>query len=281
MRKRFFKISGEGVVFMRCKGDSVRILYFNMRDLGSFPGLEDGDLHVWRFCLEDGRGFPKPEDYLSKDEMEQLERYKLESARECYRIGHTALRMILAGYLCMPADSLEFQVNPYGKLFLPEDYGIYFNISHAGEYVVLAFGRFSPIGIDIEEVYDLSAADVIIKRFFHPREAREYPAVSDSLRQDWFFKRWTVREAYVKGLGTGLYTAPESFYVREEADGSFSIETFDENSCDPYSFKAAGRQTVSAWRIQPLLAPDGYFCSLAFLETIPGQKINPQNSFFI
>lgn len=36
MRKRFFKISGEGVVFMRCKGDSVRILYFNMRDLGSF-----------------------------------------------------------------------------------------------------------------------------------------------------------------------------------------------------------------------------------------------------
>ncbi len=243
------------------------ILYFSQEELKPelFPVLSETDLHIWRFSFQDAEAFAEPETCLSQRELIRLSNYRDPSAALCYRVGHMALRRILSGYLGIPPAALDIQENPYGKLFLKER-SLFFNLSHAGEYILLAFCRFSPVGVDLEEVYDLTLAGSVVKRFFHPDERGEYSRLSGPAQMDWFFRRWTVREAYVKALGTGLSTSPESFYVGEGADGSFSVfpdrQDSGQNQSHSHPNEKKRRGAAAPWRILPLDAPTGYFASV-------------------
>lgn len=265
----FYNIhSGDGIMDQHSFYPQISYFQIDSIPADPFPAIAGNDIHIWRFSLTDVEKLPEPESCLSESELIQLYKYKLPDARLCYQIGHTALRLILSGYLHAPADKLDIRTNEYGKLYLPSESPVHFNISHAGKYIVLAFCRFSPVGIDIEEIYDLALADNVVKRFFHPDEAEEYRKLPLRLRQDWFFRRWTVREAYLKALGTGLNTPPESFYVREEKNSRFTVHpniTSSENLHLKEVDLKGNPDLKDHWLIFPLPAPEGYFCSLAFL----------------
>lgn len=95
-----------------------------------------------------------------------------------------------------------------GKPYI-KDLPIHFNISHAGDFVVCAISQ-TEIGIDIEQV---RAVDLkIAKRFFHQSEYEHLLAQQKSNQLDYFYSLWTLKESYIKWLGTGLTTPLDSFY---------------------------------------------------------------------
>ena len=92
--------------------------------------------------------------------------------------------------------------------------GIYFNISHSGEYVLCAVSE-KPVGCDIEKAEN--APFEITDSVFLPSE-RKYIAEAqndaDKLRR--FFRLWTMKESYIKMTGEGLGEALPRIEINPE-----------------------------------------------------------------
>jgi 4'-phosphopantetheinyl transferase len=91
-----------------------------------------------------------------------------------------------------------------------------FNLSHSGDWVVLAFGRNRNIGVDVEMIKVDLDVQSIASRYFTAEEAALIENAAD--RQTTFFHLWARKEAYVKACGSGLYRELSSFSV-PVADG--------------------------------------------------------------
>jgi 4'-phosphopantetheinyl transferase len=89
-----------------------------------------------------------------------------------------------------------------------------FNITHAGDYAVLALSAQS-VGVDLERFRPIDWRR-ISERFFHPIE-REHLANSIEPERD-FFRIWTLKESYLKAEGTGFSVSPASFAVLPEGE---------------------------------------------------------------
>lgn len=74
----------------------------------------------------------------------------------------------------------------------------YFNTSHSGEYLVMAFD-IVPVGIDVQEERAVKKPELIAKRF--SEEEREY-ALNGGLGA--LYHVWCRKEAYAKCVGSGL-----------------------------------------------------------------------------
>ncbi len=92
-----------------------------------------------------------------------------------------------------------------GKPYLPG--GAFFNLSHSGNYAVLAVSP-CEVGVDVEQVAPYSQA-VAEKCFTAPE--REW--LSRQSCGQAFFKLWTGKESVMKATGLGLRLPPESFNI--------------------------------------------------------------------
>ncbi len=101
------------------------------------------------------------------------------------------------------ADQLEFALKLNGKLYIkafPE-----FNISHSGNYVVLAVAKQSKtlnIGVDIEK--DRGLVNLSGLQAYFTQEEQHFLDLS-SEKSELFLKLWTRKEAFYKATGTGIY----------------------------------------------------------------------------
>lgn len=108
----------------------------------------------------------------------------------------------------------EIVVLPEGKPVFRENRDVYFNISHSGGYVVLAFGN-APLGVDIECVRETNLK--LAERFFAKEEYEYLLAQKEDDRKDAFCRIWTGKEAVVKAEGSGLSRSLDSFSVLENS----------------------------------------------------------------
>ena len=124
------------------------------------------------------------------------------------------IRYSLSEKTGLPAESLSFGYGRYGKPFVREASDISFSVSHSGSCVMLAVSD-RQIGADTEQIADTDIG--VAKRCFG---ADEYDLlVQNGFCSDTFFRLWTAKEAYVKMLGTGLYTSLDSFDTAAGIDG--------------------------------------------------------------
>ena len=104
----------------------------------------------------------------------------------------------------------HMETGPHGKPFAP-GLGICFNLSHSGEYALCAVCE-SEIGCDIEKI---GPAPLDVAKRFFPRE--EYIDIlsqpTPALQNERFFLYWTIRESYMKAVGTGLSLPQDAFRV--------------------------------------------------------------------
>lgn len=106
---------------------------------------------------------------------------------------------------------IHFATNQYGKPFLMGEPNFKFNISHSGHWVVMIFGT-EEVGIDIEEVKNIQLD--IAKRYFAESEYLDIMSKSELERLEYFFRLWSLKECYIKAIGTGLSTPLNSFSIR-------------------------------------------------------------------
>jgi 4'-phosphopantetheinyl transferase len=109
---------------------------------------------------------------------------------------------------------VAFTFGPRGKPALRGDSPIRFNLSHSGDLALFAFTANCEIGVDLEEVQNMSDIEQIASRYFCRAEASELLSIADTeLKQKAFYRCWTRKEAYVKAVGDGLYVRLDQFQV--------------------------------------------------------------------
>jgi 4'-phosphopantetheinyl transferase len=119
-------------------------------------------------------------------------------------------RCLAAGLLlrkfCGITDDSQLTSLENGKPYL-KDSDMYFNISHSGNYVVLALSK-SEVGVDIEKITPY--CDAVALHCFTPPEI-EWMRKEGS--DEAFYWLWTAKESIMKASGCGFSLPPESFCV--------------------------------------------------------------------
>jgi 4'-phosphopantetheinyl transferase len=195
--------------------------------------LEPGAVHLWKADVTrcDVRD---AETTLSVDEWARAERYLLPEARDRFVAARLTLRRILAGYTETPAAALQFDYSPYGKPALRTVDGRAtpaFNASHSGRLALYAFALDGPVGVDVEQIRPVSA-DTIVESYFSAAERTRFHGVPASDRVEIFHRWWALKEAYIKGIGTGHSRSLSSFDVLsgDGMDEGWSVATV---ACEP------------------------------------------------
>ncbi|MFD9127537.1 4'-phosphopantetheinyl transferase family protein [Kitasatospora sp. NPDC059571] len=174
--------------------------------------LDNGRVDLWLLRQ------PHPDDITGTLDLTELDESELARASACrrqtggflYASAHIALRRLLGAYLGRPAADLRFARQPcpccdqpHGRptLSVP-DPSVHFSLSHSSGMVLVGVAA-DPIGVDVEQVPRASTVRVC-STAVHPDERAEIEAVPEALRRAAFGQLWTRKEAYLKGLGTGL-----------------------------------------------------------------------------
>ena len=113
------------------------------------------------------------------------------------------------------AIPMNISTAEYGKPYIP-GFPYCFNISHSSDLLICGVSD-AEIGADVQEKSEKTNIEGIIKRFYSADE-QEYVLSSEDMC-DAFTKIWTLKEAYIKALGTGGATPLESFSVLQPIEG--------------------------------------------------------------
>ncbi|WP_458119531.1 4'-phosphopantetheinyl transferase family protein [Paenibacillus sp. Z6-24] len=135
-------------------------------------------------------------------------------------IGEALLLHILRERYHLSAGSVSIAKNAYGKPYLEEYPDIYFNISHAGDWIVCADGTV-PVGIDIEQVRPIDFA--IAERFFTASEYTQLMKAPPQQQLQLFYTLWTLKESYIKYIGKGLSVPLDSFAITIADNGTAKL----------------------------------------------------------
>ena len=148
-------------------------------------------------------------EYRLLYEMASAERKEKAGKYHCRKDAiHCVVADALLRY-AMGASTYTVEKTVYGKPFVPGNDGFRYNLSHAGDWVVLAFGS-AEVGVDVEEICGNINIDAIVCRFFSPEEQR-YVRENSRKRLHRFYEVWVGKESYIKYLGTGLNLNLETF----------------------------------------------------------------------
>lgn len=131
-------------------------------------------------------------------------------------VGNLPLRAILAGLVaralrCEPgAVAVEHRDDAPPRVVHPPGSGLVLSAAGRGVFGALAIAD-RPVGVDVEVVHP---AAEIPWRVLHPEEAAGLARLAAEERAKAFARLWSLKEAYVKALGTGFGRDPAAFAVR-------------------------------------------------------------------
>ncbi|MFM8655549.1 MAG: 4'-phosphopantetheinyl transferase family protein [Chthoniobacterales bacterium] len=140
---------------------------------------------------------------LSEEEKIRADGISNPALRKRFVIGRGMRRKMLSEAAGLPIDQLVFAESADGKPRCTNVSGWDFNVSHSGDYVVVAVGT-GQIGVDLEQIRPVREMESIVERYFHRDEAVAWRSLDTSLHEEAFFVLWSAREAAMKCVGLGL-----------------------------------------------------------------------------
>ncbi|XP_076184321.1 L-aminoadipate-semialdehyde dehydrogenase-phosphopantetheinyl transferase isoform X1 [Aptenodytes patagonicus] len=135
--------------------------------------------------------------------------------RPSIQAGRLLIRKLIAEKLCIPWNEIHLQRTSKGKPFLANNvFSIYsnynFNVSHQGDYAVLAAEPELQVGIDIMKTNLPGSSSIpnffrIMKRQFTETEWGVIKSMSNEWMQlDMFHRHWALKESFLKAVGVGI-----------------------------------------------------------------------------
>jgi len=167
------------------------------------------EAHVWVIRPETVRDITTIDaamSMLSKQERAQCQRFRFAEDRHHYLVSHALVRYLLSKYLDLPPDEWLFEKSEKGK---PEIANtdvppIRFNLSHTNGLAACIVTASCDCGIDVERIYSRHNPIGVAKRMFSDAEYKYMLELHGREQLEFFFSRWTLREAYVKARGIGI-----------------------------------------------------------------------------
>lgn len=197
----------------------------NLFDTSEIPQFPTSVLLGWSKIMYD-----LDYEILSKEEFDTLQNFTNDQRKgEFLTARHLFWSLISkAGWDC---DSIELKKEATGKPYFMK--GVerkYVSFSHSRDLVMCAISEVFDIGLDTETL-DREVNPAIVKRILSENEWEIYG-------EDDPITLWTMKEAAVKSLGTGLRTNLKELELNEKKDGSFSIRINQKEMLQGISFKA-------------------------------------------
>jgi 4'-phosphopantetheinyl transferase len=194
---------------------------------------------------------------LSAGEWERAMRFRVPADQARCAVTRGVLRTLLGHYLQLPGTAITFSANEYGKP--ATDGEIKFNVAHSGDYALLAFTRGIEVGVDVERMSGDRVVGDLPRRVLSPREYERFAALAENERVPTFFQIWTLKEAVLKAIGSGLSIAPECVEVAFHPD-------------EPRLLSCSAREIddVSEWTVRSVSIGDvGYAAAVAVRMKMP------------
>ena len=171
---------------------------------------------------------------LSDDELQRLDAYRVPHAAKEFIVGRALLRVALSERLQCGANQLQFDNDAHGKPFLVSTIAPlwHFNLSHSHDWVILALSNIGAVGVDVEWNQRKRSMIEIAERFFLPRETAMLKKLKPDEQHARFFQWWTIKESYVKALGSGIAGALSGTEIETVALDRIALRLTDNASCD-------------------------------------------------
>ena len=131
-------------------------------------------------------------------------------------LGEALVRFALKKYWNLTSEDYRIDRGEKGKPFIVGVENVFFNMAHSGDYVVCAVSD-REIGIDIEK--RAKARMEVAGRFFHGEEVAQLKMLEEDKQDQLFFNYWSVKESFLKYIGTGLARPLNSFIVSFSGGG--------------------------------------------------------------
>ena len=107
-------------------------------------------------------------------------------------------------YLCKPTESESTaSLGRENRHSLPG-----FSLASSGDYALFAKMRNARVGVDLEQHIAITDLEDLANTVLHQNELIRWQQVSNRSRLRWFYDVWTLKEAVLKCIGTGLGIEP-------------------------------------------------------------------------
>lgn len=173
-------------------------------------------VRVWHSAADQqkrGRFESLCETLLDPDELIHADRFRRATTRNQHIVGRAMARRLLGDNDVAP-QTIQFTEGQYGKpqVVLPSAAKQPFNIAHTDGLVLcgIADQHVELVGVDVESIRRRTSTD-LAERYFSAPEI-EFLRSQPMEDQKYFFLRiWTLKEAFIKAIGTGLHTPLADF----------------------------------------------------------------------
>jgi 4'-phosphopantetheinyl transferase len=203
---------------------------------------DSGPISLWWAELEvSAPALEQAAGCLSAGERARADQYLQAEDRAQFVAARAQLRRILGIQVALAPEELIIEADDGGK---PQLVGsaLRFNVSRRAGMVLIATSWEMEVGVDVEPIRADVDVEGIARRFFSAAEQRALGTLGPEARRAASFQCWTRKEAYLKGLGTGLRVPPESVEV--------------------WSLGGAPA-TVGAWTVHPVEMAPGFAAAIA------------------
>lgn len=184
--------------------------------------------HV-RWCFNATKWIPTKEQWvklssaLPIDELDRINRFVYKEDAKTSLIGQVLIRAFLSKSLGMASNEIPLSRNDHGRPQLTREYSdkidcnIDFNVSHSGDYCVLAGCHNNlryevKVGVDVTKIVKKNSKQEL-DRFLYLMSKREFLdtewrkvtlAANDREKCVQFTRLWCLKESLIKAVGTGL-----------------------------------------------------------------------------
>ncbi|MEZ5332854.1 MAG: 4'-phosphopantetheinyl transferase superfamily protein [Thermoanaerobaculia bacterium] len=219
--------------------------------------LPSGEVRLW-WAATDRRPAMRGEAVeavLSAAEIERMGRFAFPEDRRRYLVGRLLLRRSLSSVAPATPREWVFEAAAGGR---PEVAAprwaarLRFSLSRAPDVAVCALCLDHAVGVDVEALDAGRMGPAVERRILAAREREELAGLAGEARVRRLFALWTLKEAVLKALGTGLAVEP--------AEIAFSFEGGDGPAV---TFEGPGVEAGERWSLESTLLPTGHALAIA------------------
>ncbi|HDR6312414.1 TPA: 4'-phosphopantetheinyl transferase Sfp [Bacillus cereus] len=187
----------------------------------SIPTLNENDCQIWWGRISDLQSWHY--NLLNDVEREKVNSYHHSVDRARFIIGCVISRLVLGKILSMsPVQVPIDRMCPVCKLQhgrpqlregMPQ-----LSVSHSGEWVVVAFTKSAPVGVDVEQMNPNVDVMKMAEGVLTDIEIAQIMKLPNEQKIEGFLTYWTRKEAVLKATGEGLMIPPVDITVSAPND---------------------------------------------------------------
>jgi 4'-phosphopantetheinyl transferase len=241
--------------------------------------LVSGEVHLWFAYPDQVNKKSLIDEYvamLSVDEQDSYHRLQQPEHKQEYLVSHALLRTALSQYADNAPSDWQFLYNNFGKpsvLTTGQASLLRFNLAHTNGLAVCAISK-TEVGVDVEYHSKSQALLDMADHYFSTAEVKELGCLPIDEQEAYFFRYWTLKEAYIKAKGEGLQIPSSDFGFQFSKTGKiiFIPPTEEQIDAEDWSFNSL----LLAENYTAAIAVNSRENSLQIFRAIPGHSYEKQ-----